>query len=247
VGRWPLIALLLLVILMSSCRGDPSGADETPGPVPDATTETITTDDGLHLDARLFAADPQRLVILLHMYPGNQESWFSTAEMLRDRGISALTFDFRGYGASEGDVEPGDIGHDVRGAIAFAHDRGYEHVLLVGASMGGTAAIVTAASDPVDGVLTLSAPVQFRGLDAEHAVTKVSAPLAVVASKGDTSAAESAETFEAKANIDPRWVLLVDGRAHGTDLLTSPAAPQVNDLILAFIERVWGSSGQTAS
>jgi pimeloyl-ACP methyl ester carboxylesterase len=180
------------------------------------------------------------------MYPANQESWFPTAEMLRDRGISALTFDFRGYGASEGDVEPSDIEHDVRGAIAFAHDRGYEQVLLVGASMGGTAAIVTAASDPVDGVLALSAPVQFRGLDAKDAAAKLSVPLAVVASKGDTSAEESAKTLATEAKIDPRWVLLVDGRAHGTDLLTSPAAQQVDDLLLAFIEHVWGNSDPTS-
>jgi pimeloyl-ACP methyl ester carboxylesterase len=180
------------------------------------------------------------------MYPANQESWFPTAEMLRGRGISALTLDFRGYGASEGDIEPGDIGHDVRGALNFAHNRGYKHVILVGASMGGTAAIVTAASEPVDGVITLSAPVQFRGLDAGAVVQQVRAPLAVVASTGDTSAAESAEAFEAKAKIDPRWVLLVDGRAHGTDLLTSPQAPKVDALLLDFLARVWGISGQTA-
>jgi pimeloyl-ACP methyl ester carboxylesterase len=235
-----LVVALLLTVLGTACRGDPVGADVTPGPLADATTETITTEDGLHLDARLFAADPSHLVILLHMYPANQESWFDTARMLRDRGISALTLDFRGYGASEGEIEPGHIDRDVRGALAFAHDRGYEHVVLVGASMGGTAAIVTAAADPVDGVMTLSAPEQFRGLDAEQAVKSVRVPLALVASEGDTSAAQSLETFEDETHIDPQWVLLADGHAHGTDLLTSPAAPAVDRLLTDFLGHVWG-------
>lgn len=239
-------AVLLLAVLGAACRGDPGEADIAPGPVADASTETIETEDGLRLDARLFAADPRRLVILLHMYPANQESWFDTARMLRDRGISALTLDFRGYGASEGDIEPAHLDRDVRAALSFARSRGYEHIVLVGASMGGTAAIVTAAETPVDGVVGLSPPERFRGLEADAAIDEVDAPLALIAAKGDTSAEQSVETLRQQAAVDPRWVLLVEGRAHGTELLESPAAPAVNELLTEFLETVWGPEGDAA-
>ncbi len=236
--RW-LLAALLLATVSAGCRGDTGSASQGSGPAPDATTETVTTEDGLRLDARLFAADPDRVVILLHMYQANQESWFETARTLRDRGISALTLDFRGYGASEGEVEPGDIDRDVRAALAFARARGYEHIVLAGASMGGTAAIVTAAGEEVDGVLTLSAPQRFRSLDADSAVKDVQAPLALIAARGDTSAEQAIESFEARTRADGRRTLLVEGRAHGTQLLTSPESQEVMQLLFEFLEDVW--------
>ena len=238
--HWLLVAILLATV-STACQEAPGSAGHITGPVPNATKETITTDDGLRLDARLFAADPERLVILLHMYDANQQSWFGTASMLRDRGISALTLDFRGYGASEGDVEPADIDRDMRAALSFAHARGYRHIVLVGASMGGTAAIVTAAKEPVDGVITLSAPDLFRGLDASKAAKDVRVPLAMIAAKGDTSAEHTVETFKERSYVDPGQTLLVDGRAHGTDLLDSPEADQVRQMLFKMLDDIWGA------
>ena len=237
---WLLVVALLGTLTMG-CRGDTGSAGDAAAATPDATSETIVTDDGLHLDARLFSADPARIVILLHMYQANQESWFATARMLRDHGISALTLDFRGYGASEGDVEPADLGRDVRAALSFARSRGYQRIVLVGASMGGTAAIVTAATERVDGVLTLSAPERFRGLEADKAVKDVRIPLAMVAAKGDTSAENTVVAFEEASYVDPRWALLVEGRAHGTELLESAHGPEVTQLLLTFLAAVWGT------
>jgi pimeloyl-ACP methyl ester carboxylesterase len=237
------VTLLLAGLLIACDDDDP----EAPQPTDGASIETITTEDGLALDARLFAAPSDqnqgRLVILLHQYPDDQTAWYDTARALSDEGHSALTFDFRGYGASEGDRDPAGIDRDVVAALGFARDRGYEHVVLVGASMGGTAAIVAAAEEDVavDGVLAISAPERFRTLDAEDAVTQLRSPLAIVAAKGDTSAATAAEAFEERANLDPKWVLLVDSRAHGTDLLTTPEARQVWDHLLAFLNEVWGA------
>ena len=117
---------------VSGRHGDTGAASEDAAPTPDAATEVIRTADGIDLDARLFAADPDRVVILLHMYQTNQESWFPTARLLRDRGYSALTLDFRGYGASSGDVDPDYATRDIEAAVSFLHGRGYEHVVLVG-------------------------------------------------------------------------------------------------------------------
>ena len=209
--------------------------------------ETIPTEDGLDLDARLFPAASsvpdrgKRIVILLHMYAADQRGWFAFAGELQAFGIDALTLDFRGFGASSGEKDPGETDRDVRAAVAFARGRGYERIVLVGASMGGTAAIVAAADTPVDGVVALSAPVEMRSLDAEAVVAAVRAPLTLVAAEGDLSAAESLRDLAERAGLRDDEVLLTPGRAHGTDLLATPAGERVRAWVLGFLERVWGA------
>jgi hypothetical protein len=41
--------------------------------------------------------------------------------------------------------------------------------------------------------------------------------------------------------VDPRWTLLVRGKAHGTDLLASPEAEQVTELLFEFLDEVWAT------
>ena len=233
---------LLLAAAVVACGGD--GAPPTPQPAQGASTESIMTEDGLRLDARLFAVEPEeaagRLAILLHMYPADQRSWYDLARELQGEGAaSALTLDFRGYGASEGNKNVNKIDLDVRAALAFARSRGYRSVVLVGASMGGTAAIMVAAEEPVAGVITLSAPVRFRRLDAGAAVGGVDAPLAVLAARGDTSAADSLNTFVERAGLEPRHALLFEGNAHGTDMLTADDGDEVRAQLRALLDEFW--------
>src|SRR5690606_37777803 len=106
---------------------------------------------------------------------------------------AALTFDFRGHGGSDqAPVDTKRLVEDVCAAVAFARERGYTSIVLVGASMGGTAAIVVAAGDhDLAGVIALSAPAQFGELDALDAIEGVDAPLALLAAGDDVSAADS--------------------------------------------------------
>ncbi len=233
---------LLFATLLAACGDDE--APPEPEPVNGASIESIRTEDGLRLDARLFRAEPaegsRRLVILLHMYPADQSSWYGLARDLQaDGGSSALTLDFRGYGASEGPKDVAKIDRDVRAAIAFARQRGFESIALVGASMGGTAAIMVAAEASVAGVITLSAPVSFRGLDAEAAVQRLSVPLAVLAARGDTAARHSLETFSEQAGLDARHAVLYQGRAHGTDLLTGKTGDEVRTRLRELLDEIW--------
>ena len=230
--------LLACAALLAACR--PQGDEEPePQPVAGASMETIRTDDGLSLDARLFEADPERVVILLHMFPADQTAWYPFASRLQQRGISALTLDFRGYGASEGEQDPGEIDRDVRAAIAFAHDRGFDRIVLAGASMGGTAAIVVAAEESVDGVAVLSAPSRMRGLDAKSTIAGVSCPLTLIAAEGDLAAMNALDSFAARARVGEGSRLVVPGAAHGTDLLDSPHGDAVRARLFDFLEEVW--------
>lgn len=246
---------LLIAIVTAGCTDRPVVSTPTSTATPDSrggSTQTLLTEDGLHLDARLFLGDRQRIVILLHQYSADQTSWFDQAKALQSDGYSALTFDFRGYGESEGSADPTEIVTDVGAALTFAGAQGYSEVILVGASMGGTAALVAATEDPdtrttvtsgeapeIAGIVAISAPVEFAGLNASTAATQLEAPVAVIAALGDESARTSYDEFVEVAHIPVENRLLVGGTAHGTELLRSPYAHSVWERVLSFISRVW--------
>lgn len=233
------VLAVTLLALLTAC-GDGDGGDAAPVPA-GATVEVIETADGLRLDARLFDDGTGRLVVVLHMFPADQRSWAGLATELQASGLaSALTLDFRGYGASDGPKDVGKIDRDVRAALAFARERGYEQVALAGASMGGTAAIVVAAEERAAGVIVLSAPAEFRGLDALAAVSRVDAPLVVFAARGDSAAAHSFGQFVAAARLpEPDRARLWEGRDHGTDLLEGPHGAEVRAELLRQLSRFW--------
>lgn len=86
----------------------------------------------------------------------------AVCERAAKHGWAALRFDFAGRGQSQG--EPADLTvsgevEDLRGVLAEVRSRGFARPVLVGSSLGGTVAILTAASDREIGALvTVAAP-----------------------------------------------------------------------------------------
>jgi pimeloyl-ACP methyl ester carboxylesterase len=230
--------VLLTTVLLIGCGSDPAPkAVSTEG----ATVETVTTEDGLELDARLFFGHRDRIVILLHMFSSTQIAWYPFAQELQENGISVLTINFRGYGASEGDKHPGQIDRDVRAALMFSRERGYQHVVLLGGSMGGTAAIVVAAEESVDGVISLSGPSRIRSLDAIKAIQRINVPLGLVAASEDLSAMNAFETLSKGNRLGTITELIVPGRAHGSEILESIKSAELRRWILDFLSMIWDS------
>ena len=60
-------------------------------------------------------------------------------------GYAAFSFNFRGFKPSKGDKEIPLIDRDLEGALEYLESQGVKFVFIVGASMGGTAAIKVAA------------------------------------------------------------------------------------------------------
>ncbi|MEE9162140.1 MAG: alpha/beta fold hydrolase [Candidatus Neomarinimicrobiota bacterium] len=190
-------------------------------------------EDGVKLRGRFFGRG-NVYVILAHMYPADQVSWYPFAQVLAEAGYKAFTFDFRGYGVSEGEKVIPSIDRDLEAALELARARGATQVFLVGASMGGTAALKVAAREDVSGVVVLSAPLEFKGLDAGDDVSMVSEPLLLIASERDRSAAASATRIFEDAPGGAELSLL-PGSAHGTDMLESNAGDEVRELLLEFL------------
>lgn len=224
------LVLVLLVPWFVGCGGNPHASDTTEPP--DARTVTFPSADGVTLSGRVFGSGT-RGVVLAHMYPTDQSSWFATAADLARDGFLVLTFDFRGYGTSTGTKQIDRIDEDLRAAVTEIRMLGAEKVGLVGASMGGTAALIVAATDPVDTVVTLSAPVEFQGLSAREAVTRVRPPKLFMAAEGDEGAQGARDLY--RAAPEPREMELFPGSAHGTELLSGPGSEQVNARLFSFL------------
>jgi pimeloyl-ACP methyl ester carboxylesterase len=125
------------------------------------------------------------------------------------------------------------IWQDVLGAVDLVMSRGATSVVLIGASMGGTASLVAAGQEGVDveAVITLSAPMSIEGLTADAPLLQsLSAGKLFVAGVGDGTAAAAAEELYA-ISPPPKRVEIVPADDHGTDLLTGAQAEVVKRLI----------------
>jgi pimeloyl-ACP methyl ester carboxylesterase len=149
-------------------------------------------------------------------------------------GFRTLTFDFRGYGESDGEKDVAAIDRDLEGAYRYLLGRKIRPIYLVGASMGGTAALLVGARVPVAGVATLSAPIAFMGLDAAPALPKLTARKLFIAATDDAAAADAVKKLAATAP-DPKSIRLFPGSAHGTAMLEGAHGAAVKDALRAFL------------
>jgi len=252
------VAVVLVVLLASSglllaCERDSTTTMAGSG---DAKKVTFTTQDGIELAGYLFGTGAAG-VVLAHMYPTDQTSWYAAANRLAEEGYLVLTFDFRGYGDSAGNKQFEYLDRDVFAAVQHIAEAGASNVVIVGASMGGTASLaaaeelfagqlssadIPAVKTTVAGVATLSAPVSFKGLSAERSVAKIYCPLLFVAAKDDVGADGATELEELSGNSGD--LEIVAGEDHGTDLLQGSEADEVWDLLLDFLSKNLPRSSQ---
>jgi len=225
-------ALMALGLALSACGSDPE---------PDLSgSEAVSflSRDGVELEGRLFGQGASA-VVMSHMLPEDQRSWFDLADRLAEQGYLVFTYDFRGYcpggdgGCSSGERDISAIWLDVLGAVDLVRSRGATSVVLVGASMGGTASLVAAGEEGVDvqAVITLSAPLSIEGLLADAALLqRLSVGKLFIAGVGDAAAAAAAQELYG-ISPPPKRVEIVPANDHGTDLLTGAQAEVVKRLI----------------
>jgi pimeloyl-ACP methyl ester carboxylesterase len=237
------MALVVVTVVVVGCSGGEQRVD-----ISDSRAVSFRSSDGIELEGRLFG-EGTSAVVLSHMRPADQTSWFAFAKRLSEAGYLVLTYDFRGYcpggqgGCSAGELDVSAIWQDVLGAIEFVRHRGAARVSLVGASMGGTASLVAASRTDVDvrAVISLSAPMSIEGLVVDPVVlSNVTAAKLFIAGVGDASAARDAQTLEAQSP-PPKRVEIVPADDHGTDLLTGPRGEDVRRLIEVYLEQYGGT------
>jgi len=174
-------------------------------------------------------------VVLGHQYFSNHCEFMDFARELGAAGFRALTIDFRYNGASTGG-NSSRLDLDVAAAAARLRADGATRIELVGASMGGTAVLVAASEivPPVDGVVSLSGPTYFRGLNAVKAVRSSRVPVRFLVTRGERRFAPDATYLMRAAVAKDKAILRVNGGGHGSSILTVPAAKA---FVLAFLAR----------
>jgi putative redox protein len=131
--------------------------------------------DGLRLGAHVArpnGSGPSPGVVLCHGFPSGPRGAATSAatypeladRIARDAGWTALAFNLRGTGTSEGDISVDGWLHDQRAAVgALAEREDVTGVWIAGIAEGGTFAMCEAADDArVGGVATLGAPASLR-------------------------------------------------------------------------------------
>ncbi|MGW0203473.1 alpha/beta hydrolase family protein, partial [Nonomuraea sp. NPDC003201] len=133
--------------------------------VPPASTPAVTFESGghrllgvLHLPA---GPGPHPIVVLLHGFPGNERN-FDLAQALRRAGYAALVFHYRGSWGVGGTWSWHHVLEDAARVVESVRlDPRLDpaRLAVVGHSMGGFAALMTAAADPaVRAVASVAGP-----------------------------------------------------------------------------------------
>jgi alpha-beta hydrolase superfamily lysophospholipase len=245
-----------LALLASGCRGEPSGPSGTSPPITPASTISPAAPDPAAIDdclkpsiqtVSMAASDGTPLVgvvvgsgsrgvLLAHELNSNLCAWFPFAERLAADGYLVLAIDLRGFGAS-GFAPGGRYDLDVVAGAAELHERSAHRVALMGASLGATAVLTAAPQlgDTLAGVISLSGPSSFGGLDAEEAVAGLRVPMLLLAAEGDGRFAQDARDLYRAAPDDVDTLELLPGFDHGTNLLRFDQARVTERLVLSFL------------
>jgi pimeloyl-ACP methyl ester carboxylesterase len=193
---------------------------------------SFTTSDGALLRGHLYGTGATG-VILAHMFPADQSDWTDFAQVLAAHGYTTLTFDFRGFTESEGRSGTEFADRDLLAAYQFLRPR-VSRIFIAGASLGAEAAILIAAHEQVAGIICISTPISFGGLNVEDAVRKVRAPILFVTSTDDPLVAGQPEILYRLAKA-PKSLEVFPGRAHGTAILHGPHSTELQNMMLRFI------------
>lgn len=134
------------------CASQPATFDAA---YPPAIVEINFQSDGSRLNGIVYVAEgvgPHPTVTLLHGYPGNEKN-LDLAQDLRSAGFNVLFFHYRGAWGSEGEYGLTNSIDDVAAAQTMLRSRAEayrvnpERLILMGHSMGGFAALQSAARD----------------------------------------------------------------------------------------------------
>src|SRR5262249_29632130 len=179
-------------------------------------------------------------VILAHQSSGSLCQWWPYARSLAVH-FRVVAFDFDGLGASpSGD---GNYPGEVAAAAQWARDHGARQIVLMGESMGGTAVMVAAArlGGTIAGVIDLSGPADFAGMNALGAARRVHAPALFGYGTLDLGFASDVRHVRAATAARDKPVVAVRSEAQGVDLVGPDIGyAAVRTAVLRFIQGVTG-------
>lgn len=151
-------SVFALATIVPAMAQDPICSDPTlDGQNPPSMHEITVESGGAKLNAIIYQAQGNQsrpTVVFLHGYPGNERN-LDLAQAVRRAGFNAVYFNYRGSWGSGGTFSWANAVEDASAVVRFlrsaeAKKRYYvdpDQVILVGHSVGGWVALMSAASD----------------------------------------------------------------------------------------------------
>jgi pimeloyl-ACP methyl ester carboxylesterase len=135
---------------------------ERPGSSPRAGSASLTTRDDTGLAYRTHgspASGTRPPLLLLHGLAGHQGEWDDVLPLLLADGHTVVTYDARGHGDSERTPRDMTRAACVGDAVALIEHLSLAPVTLMGQSLGGHTALLTAAAHPelIDSLILIEA------------------------------------------------------------------------------------------
>jgi pimeloyl-ACP methyl ester carboxylesterase len=206
----------------------------------DARVLWLTTNDGVRLYAIEIGTGPVA-VVLAHQGRSDLCEELPYAKTLIAAGFRVLAFDFRGNGRSaQPSKNPLAYRRDFVAAIKHLKGGGAKRIVLVGASMGGAAAVQNSGGLPLTGVVSLSGTRLWSGFGINKPGPRaLRAPFLYIGSKDDWRAPlAEARAIVRKAGSRDKRSIFYRGSLHGWELVqTAPFARRTRTLIVDWIHR----------
>ena len=216
--------------------------DPMPTATPDVPFElvSLTTEDNVTLSATLFGQGKLAVILAHQGTEGtDQKSWQPFARVLAEKGYAALTLDFRGRGQSQGVLQASQLIKDVNAAIQFLRGRGYQRIVCMGASMGGTACLRAALDHDLAGLVVIASPMSSGAPTAVEPdeFSKLTLPKLYVCAENDRYSlviSQMKQMFE--LSPEPKQIKFFPGTVHGTELFDTEHGDEFRNLLLTFLE-----------
>lgn len=203
---------------------------QPPSYADDSSIVKLTTSNGEKISAKFYENDTAAFTILFSH--GNAED-IGTIEpfilKLRDSGFAVLTYDYRGYGTSDGTPSEDNTYVDIEVAYEYLtkfRNIPTNRIILHGRSLGGGTAVDLAARKPVGGlilestftsasrVLTNVRILPFDRFENLSKIASVTCPVLVIHGKKDwTIPFHHGEKLLGAAN-EPKVYLWIDDAGH---------------------------------
>ena len=194
---------------------------------PESKEVLIAAADELNLHATYNtngAAEPQPAVLLLHMLNGNRKVWDESgfSSYLNENGYITLALDMRGHGESLAQVDWVQAEDDLNQVwewLIAQPEVDAANSFVIGGSIGGNMALVTAGNQPsVKGAVLLSPGLNYRDVTTDDVIAEMDRPVLMFAMTADSYSANSVVQME-YLNAEFATASVVEGSAHGTNML----------------------------
>jgi pimeloyl-ACP methyl ester carboxylesterase len=133
-------------------KGSPSAAPFAALRMTDTPKRTFTSEDGVTLVGEEYGPPQGEPVIMFHGGGQARHAWWRSALKLAEHGFRVVVVDMRGHGEKSW-AQPDRYERDDCAADVTAVSRQYEKPVLVGASLGGIAALTAIGESDVPGRL----------------------------------------------------------------------------------------------